>query len=500
MNILSFEFLFLVAVTLGFYYLLPIRVRWLALFVGSVFFILSAGWSSALHLTAIAAITWVGGSALSVLKRRKKGLLAFLLLLDLGAMFFLKYEPSVAAWINGWGETSKVSLPVWDLVVPLGLSYFTFQSAGWLIDIYRGKAVMQKNPLKAWLFVGYFPQLAQGPISSWKELGDTLLTGHRLDPVTFVSGFQLMLWGYFKKLVIADRLALTTSFLLGTADELPGWMILGGAVFYTIRLYADFSGGMDVVRGISRMFGTELPENFRRPFFSKSVAEYWQRWHITLGAWFRSYLLYPLTTSRAGIAFGKKASAVLGKKTGRMLPSALAMLLVFLCIGVWHTANWNAVIYGAYFGLLMSCSMLLQPVWRSMNRRLRLKERKGIHTVRMIRTWILITAAQYFAFTSGPGQAWRLFRCSFLNWSFSGFAERICAVMPWLEWGIAGISLLLLLAVDILCECRVNVCDRLARTHVWIRWPVLLLLLLAVFVFGMYGPDYDGTAFLYTQF
>ncbi len=500
MNILSFDFLFLVAAALVVYYVLPLKVRWLALLAGSVVFIMSAGWQSALHMTAIAAITWLGGTALSVLKRRKKILLAVLLLLDLGAMFFIKYEPSFAAWINGLTGGKKEILPVWELAVPLGLSYFTFQSAGWLIDIYRGKAAMQRNPLKAWLFVGYFPQLTQGPISSWKELGDTLLTGHRLEPVSFVSGFQLMLWGYFKKLVIADRLALTTAVLLGGAQELPGWMVLGGVILYTVRLYADFSGGMDAVRGISRMFGTELPENFRRPFFSKSVAEYWRRWHITLGVWFRSYLMYPLTTSRAGIALGQKASSLFGKKTGRMLPSAFATFLVFLCIGVWHTANWNAVIYGAYFGLIMSVSMLLQPVWRQMNRKFRLSERKGMDMARMVRTWILVTGAQYFAFTASPAQALSLLGHSFLNWNFSGFSEQLTAVMSMQQWGIAGISMLILLAVDILCECKTDVCGRLAKTHVWVRWPVLLFLLLAVFVFGMYGPDYDGTAFLYTQF
>ena len=350
------------------YYLLPLNIRWIALLLGSAAFVCLSGWQSAAHLSAVAMVMWGGGLLLQ--KKKSRLLLAFLIILDLGAMAFLKYYPALsgAQWI-----------------LPMGLSYFTFQSAGYLIDVYRGKAEAQKNPLKAWLFVGYFPQLSQGPISTWKELGGQLMTGHRFEPDAFVSGFQLLLWGYFKKMVIANRLAATTDALLKGGD-LPGWFILGGVILYAARLYADFSGGMDVIRGVSRMLGIGLPENFRRPFFSQSVSEYWRRWHITLGAWFRSYLLYPLTTSKAGIALGKAASRAFGKKTGRAVPSALATLLVFLLIGVWHAANWNAVIFGAYFGLVMGASMLLEPVWKTMRAALNLPKKGWITPLRLLRT------------------------------------------------------------------------------------------------------------------
>lgn len=493
MNILSFEFLAFAAVVLIAYYALPLKIRWTALLASSVVFIAFSGWQSAVHLSAVALSMWAGGLGLHALPdgRRRKLLLALLLVLDLGGMMFIKYEPAVANWLK---------LSVWNLAAPLGLSYFTFQSAGYLVDVYRGKVDAQRNPLKAWLFVGYFPQLAQGPISTYKELGNQLLTGHRLEPVEFVSGFQLLLWGFFKKLVIADRLAATTTALLGESTALPGWFVLGGVVLYTIRLYMDFSGGMDVVRGLSRMLGIELPENFRRPFFSHSVAEYWRRWHITLGAWFRSYLLYPLTTSRAALALGKDASKVLGKKTGRALPSALATVLVFGLIGLWHTANWNAVIYGAYFGLVMAASMLLEPVWKAMRRGLKLPKGGWMTVFRLVRTWLLILLAQYFAFTNSPAQGLALLKQSFANWDFSGFSAIATAVMQPLEWAIVGIGFVVVLAIDMLCERKVDVCGRLAKARVWVRWPLLLLLLLVILVFGVYGAGYDAGAFLYTQF
>lgn len=482
MSILSLEFLLLAAAVLICYYLLPLKARWMALLAGSLVYTYCSGWQSFAHLSAVALIMW--GGSLLLERKKNRWLLSLLLVLDLGTMAFLKYYPALS------GE---------KLILPIGLSYFTFQSAGYLLDVYWGKVQAQRNPLKAWLFIGYFPQLAQGPISTWKELGSQLLVGRRLEPDTFVSGFQLLLWGYFKKLVIADRLSATTEALL-KGGSMPGWFILGGVILYTIRLYMDFSGGMDVIRGFSRMMGIELPENFRRPFFSKSVAEYWRRWHITLGAWFRSYLLFPLITSRMGVALGKAASKAFGKKTGRAVPGALATLIVFLLIGIWHTANWNAVIYGAYFGLVMAASMLLEPVWKTMRTALNLPKKGWMSAVCLVRTWGLILIAQYFAFTMNPAQALSLLKGTFYSWSFSGFAALLAEVMEPIEWVIAGAGCLAVLLIDLMCERKIPVCDRLAKTHFFIRWPVLLLLILIIVVFGMYGSGYDGAAFLYTQF
>lgn len=504
MSILSCEFLIFMAVVLLVYYVLPLKARWMALLGGSALFIGLSGWQSAAHLGAVALVTWVGGLALGRMEPKKLAvrriLLAVLLTMDIGAMIFVKYEPAVARWINDLAGGRETLLPIWSLAAPLGLSYFTFQSAGWLIDVYRGKAKAQRNPLKAWLFVGYFPQLAQGPISTWNELGAQLLEGHRLEPVKLVSGFQLMLWGYFKKLVIADRLAATTAALMGDVSALPGWFVFGAVALYAVRLYADFSGGMDVVRGASRMLGIELPENFRRPFFSRSLAEYWRRWHITLGAWFRSYLMYPLTTSGAGVALGRAASKWLGKKTGRALPTALATVAVFLLIGVWHMANWNAAIYGLYFGVMMAASVLLDPVWKAANRTLNLPKKGWMSGLRMARTWLLVLPAQVFAFANSPAQGAALLGQTFVRWDFSGFAALTTGVMAMWDWGIVAAALLVLLFVDILCEKGFDPCAKLARAHIWVRWPLLLAMLLAILVFGVYGAGFDGTAFLYTQF
>lgn len=500
MSILSLEFFIFIAIILISYYVLPSGVRWLALLIGSAFFAFSGGWQSILHLSAIAILNWLGGLALEKISH-KRCLLMILLIVEFGAMLVFKYDSS--------------------LLVPVGLSYFTFQSAGLLIDIYRGKVKAEKNPCKVWLFTGYFLQLVQGPISSWEDIGTQLTAGKSFEPKMFVSGVLFMLWGYFKKMVIADRLASVTNAVLEDAGALPGWLVLFCVVMYAIRLYTDFSGGMDVVRGISRMLGIELPENFRRPFFAQSTADYWRRWHITLGEWFRNYLLYPLTVSKKGIAFGKAASKIFGKKTGRAMPTAVATVLVFTLVGVWHGFYWNALIYGAYFGLVMAISILLDPIWKKWNRRWNLKEKKWMYPVRLLRTWGILLPAQFFAFTESPMQSLSLMKQCLQNWHIKNAGIYMTDIMTVLEWGILGTALVILLVVDIFSERGVVLGDRLAEEEGWntksvlageksctwkralwmlLRWLVLWGLLLAVLIFGVYGPSGDSSAFLYTQF
>ena len=515
MNILSIEFIVFSALMIAVYYILPRSVRAWSLLGFSAAFVILNGWQGGAYLLAVSVITWLGALGLRRLRQAEAGrgsdgrpgifirfrrlLLSALLTVEFGALLFLKFYPDLTKWLNE-GALKQAPLPVWDLIVPLGLSYFTFQSAGYLIDVFRGKAEAPKNPLRTLLFTGYFLYLPQGPISTWRELERPLTGGNLLDPIQFKSGFQLMVWGFFKKLVVADRLALATNYVLQARPKMPGWLALGGTVCYAVRLYADFSGGMDVVRGISRMVGVELPENFRRPFFATSVADYWRRWHITLGAWFRSYLLYPLTTCRLGLFLGRMFSKALGKKAGRRMPAALATVLIFLLIGLWHTVKLNALIYGLYFGVLMALSLLLEPLWKKLGTKL---PKGGWMTpLRLVRTWALVLLPQFFAYTPTADKALRLMERAFTPdaWEFSTFTARCLIIMPSLEWCVLGAAFLLMLAVDILSEKKKDLSGRLARQPIYIRWPLIILLIMIVLVFGCYGTDFEAADFVYTQF
>ena len=488
MSILSLEYLLFAAGTFALYHLFPLKRRWLALLAASAAFDLLAGWQGAAYLLSAAARTYGSALWLHVLQetgktRRMKLLLAGTLLLTLGGMVFFKYAG---------GRLFQ------GLLAPLGLSWFTFQSAGYVVDVYRGKVKPERNFGKYLLFVSFFPQLTQGPISTWAQLAPQLEQGHRLEPSQSVSGVLLMCWGLFKKLVIADRLAAVTAYVTVEAS-VPGWTLLLGAATYMVRLYADFSGGMDVIRGTALLMGIDMAENFRRPFFAVSVADYWRRWHITLGAWFRSYLLYPLTTSRAGVALGRAGVRLLGKRVGRRLPAALATLVVFLLIGLWHGASWNAVLYGQYFGVLMGAATLLEPTLRGLKKRLHIREGARLWKGLCIaRTLLLVLTAQFFAFTADAAQAFALIGRVFTGWTCAGVAQTLLSVMPALEWGIALAAGGVLFAVDAAMERGVRLRQRLAEGPLALRWAVLLALILVTVVLGCYGDDVNAAAFLYT--
>ncbi len=522
MSILSFGFLVLMAALLIVNYCLPVRLRWTALLAASMVFYASAGWGGLVYLGGVTLITWAAGLYMGKTRAKEKAAAAeddkaqayfaklhrtrwmtVTVVLVIGGMAFIKYGSFLygpANWLHQQLCQCRDDLKVWNLLAPLGLSYFTFQSVGYVVDCARGKAQPEKNPLKYLLFVSFFPQITQGPITTYKQLMPQLLSPARFEPTAFVSGFQLALWGYFKKMVLADRLAPVTNAVAAGADQ-PGWLILLGVVLYAIRLYADFSGGMDVIRGAAKMLGIEVTENFRRPFFSTSVAEYWRRWHISLGAWFRSYLFYPLTTSRFGLAISKGGQRVFGKKVGRALPGVVATFVIFFLIGIWHVANWNAAIFGAYFGLLLSAALLMEPLFKKARTLLHINVKAWYWKLfGLLRTWVLILLAQYFAFTSGPEQGFSLLAGTFRSWTFAGAAEAFTVLMAPLEWYIAISALVIVLVIDLLCERGVDVNGRLAKGFFLIRWVVLIALILAVLIFGCYGADFDAAAFLYTNF
>ena len=522
MSILSFEFLVLMAALLVVHYCLPVRWRWTGLLAGSMVFYAAAGWQGMVYLGVVTLITWLGGLYMGrsrareksaadegdkaqayFTKQRRSRLLALVVVLALGGMAVIKYQDMVYAganWLHQQLCECREDLTVWNLLAPLGLSYFTFQSIGYVVDCARGKITPEKNPLKYLLFVSFFPQITQGPITTYKQLMPQLLSPARFEPAAFVSGFQLALWGYFKKMVLADRLAPVTTAVAAGTDQ-PGWLILLGVTLYAIRLYADFSGGMDVIRGAAKMLGVDVTENFRRPFFSTTVAEYWRRWHISLGAWFRSYLFYPLTTSRFGLMLSKGGQRVFGKKVGRALPGVVATFVIFFLIGIWHVANWNAVVYGAYFGVLLSAALLMEPLFKKARTLLHIDPKAAWwKAFGLLRTWVLILLAQYFAFTASPKQGFALLTGTFRSWSFAGAGEALTAMMVPLEWYIAIAALVIVLVIDLLCERGVDVNGNLAKGFFLIRWVVLIALILAVLVFGCYGADFDASAFLYTQF
>ena len=223
------------------------------------------------------------------------------------------------------------------------------------------------------LFCVLFPQILQGPIGRYSRLACQLFEPHAFGLQQITRSLELILWGFFKKMVLADNAAVFADAIFGEPEKYSG-LAIAGVLAYSIQLYGDFSGGMDVVQGIAGLFGITLDENFRRPYFAVSVTDFWHRWHITLGTWMKDYVFYPVSLSGFMGKFGKSARKKFGKTLGRALPICIANIIVFLLVGIWHGAAWKFIAYGLYNGLIIGVSGIMAPNYRKWKSALHIKK------------------------------------------------------------------------------------------------------------------------------
>lgn len=235
------------------------------------------------------------------------------------------------------GNIFGVDIPLKDisLVAPMGLSFYTLQVVGYLLDVSRGTCRAEKGLLRYALFASFFPQLVQGPINRYSDLAETLYTPKKFNYEQVTFGLQRMLWGLFKKLVIAERMSVIVGTIYGDFETYSGLYIVVGTVCFAFQLYTDFSGAMDIALGLSEALGIRMAENFDNPFFARSISEYWRRWHITLGTWMKDYVFYPLLKSNLFVSIGDRAKKRLGKKRGKKIPTYLGMVVLWFTVGFW---------------------------------------------------------------------------------------------------------------------------------------------------------------------
>lgn len=443
-------------------------------------------------------------------EKRKRSILIITLLLNFGILFVIKYLNFLAGGLmHLFGHTSG-DVKIISLLLPLGISFYTFQATGYLIDVFRGTIRAEKNLFRFALFVSFFPQIIQGPISAFDQLGEQLFAEHRPEWHRFKSGGELILWGLFKKLVIADRLFAAINTVTGDHTSYPGDMILFAALMYALQLYADFSGGIDIARGVARVIGIDLENNFRQPYFSRSINEYWRRWHITLGAWMKKYVFYSLAVSNlflniskklAGTAFGKTAA---GKHISRTLPTAFASLIVFLLIGIWHGANSRYIGFGLWNGLVIMFSTLMAPAYEKAIKALHIRaESAAWKLFQMIRTFIVVLIGYYFDiapdFRGAIDMMYRSVSDLHMNLSLSqihdlGLSLSDCAAVMY------GAAVMLWFSIRLERSGLETPGDLLDRRPAWLQWIVLLIGALSVIMLGIYGSGSEGVDFVYMGF
>ena len=436
-------------------------------------------------------------------KSRRKALMIAILLLNFGILAVLKYynffAESMETLFASVGLT--VSLGHIGLLLPLGISFYTFQSMGYVLDVYREKVPAERNVGKLALFVSFFPQIIQGPIGVYDQLAHQLYAEHRYSFDNIRFGAQLILWGFFKKLVIADRAVDMIHTVAGAYTDYAGTYVLLAALVYALQLYADFSGGIDISRGVAQMFGITMGENFRRPYFSRTLTEYWHRWHISLGDWLRNYLFYPLSISKAFLNWGRHARQHLGSHIGKVLPTAVASLITFLIIGIWHGASWKYVAFGFWNGMVILVSTLLQPVSDKVVAALHIERKSAWYQVfSMLRTFVVVLIGYYFDIADGFRAAMGMMLKSVTDLHLSQL--RPGAVLEALyDWAVLLFGTVVIFTASVIQErSQRTIREILDEKCLALRWAVLLAGIFAVVLMGVYGPGVQASEFVYMQF
>lgn len=436
-------------------------------------------------------------------KSRQKKWIFLCLFFNFGILAVLKYTDFAIMNINSALHLfdGNAGLSYMNFVIPLGVSFYTFQSVGYLIDLYRGKYKYESNFFKLALFISYFPQLIQGPISRFNDLKNSMFTGHSFNQKNITFGFQRILWGFFKKLVIADRLLEAVKTIIGDSQEFSGVFVLVGMFFYAIELYTDFSGGIDITIGISEVLGIRLAENFNRPFFSKSIAEYWRRWHITLFAWFKDYMYYPISLSKPVGKLTKTCKDKFGKAIGKRVPVYFSTIFIWFTTGIWHGASWNFIVWGLLNAFVILGSHEFSPLYDKFHARFKLSRFFLFRLFQVVRTFWLMCFLRSLDCYDGVGNTIKAVGTIFTDWNvqelFQGGFLKLGLTTP--DYIILLLAVGLLLSVSLMQRSG-SVREKLATKPAAIRYCTNFVLFLSIIVFGAYGVGYNAAQFIYSQF
>lgn len=526
----SYTFIGFIALLFMVYYLIPKKYQWVLLLLASYIFYSFAGVKYLLYIFFTSLSTYLISNKVSRLylqqtdylqnhkgelsrpekKAYKAGIkkiqwrwLLLCLFLNIGILAVIKYTNFTINNINyistalGKGQL----LSFWNIALPMGISFYTFQTMGYMIDVYRGKYPAEKNFFRLALFVSFFPQLVQGPISRFDDLSKTLFEAHDFDKENILFGLQRILWGFFKKLVIADRLLVAVTTIIGDSSTYQGVFVFIGMLLYAFELYADFTGGIDITIGIAQVLGVKVKENFMRPYFAKSTKEYWRRWHITMGTWFKDYVYYPLAISPTMLKFSKFSKNKFGSGIGKRLPVYVATLATWYITGLWHGANWNFIVWGLMNAVVILISQEFEPLYDRFHKKFKVK---GLFTFRLfqvIRTVLLMSSIRLFDCYRDVPQTFKMFGTMFTNFNikqaFNGSMLELGLSMA--DYVIVLVGLLLMLGVS-LSQRSGSVRKKIAKQPAAIRYLSYYALFISTIVFGAYGIGYEASQFIYNQF
>lgn len=528
----SLEFLLFLSVVMILYFTIPKNYRWIVLLISSIFFYCIAGIKFIPFILVTTLTTFLTAQYISdqnsklekeltkldsdkiqkkelkeKYKRKCKRVMVVALVISLGILCYSKFTNmlmvSIQNIVNSIG-VKTVQMPKFSLIVPLGISYYTFSSIGYVLDVYWKRYEAENNIFKYLLYISFFPHIVQGPIARYNRLAPQLFEGHVFDEKRISFGMQLIIWGFFKKLVVADRLAIFVNTVYNNVNNNKGFLILIATIFYSIQLYADFSGCVDIARGIAQIFGITLDDNFRQPYFSKSAAEFWRRWHISLGNWFKDYLYMPVSVSGFVKKYSKKVKEKHGNQAGKNVITVLSLGVVWLATGIWHGTGWNYVVWGIWHGSLIIFSSLLDKRFECWKQKLHIVDSSRSWQVFMlVRTFILTAIIPRIITRAGsiPNaiQAFKSMFAQFNIWVF--FDESLYQLgLNRKNFQLALFCIVIMLIVSIMKEKGIQIREKIAEQNIVLRWGIYYLALFSVIIFGIYGPGYEASSFVYMNF
>ncbi len=527
MNIISLGFLCFVLGVIALYFIAPKKYQWLVLLAGNIIFYASSNLTALLYVFITALASFVAALGLESLAasgkaalvqaetnedkkhiksqtlRKKKQTLTLTLALILGIWIVLKYGNFLLENVNILLSALSIGsqFDMLKIAVPLGISYYTFHAVGYMVDVYRGKYQAERDFLRYFTFISFFPHIVQGPFSRYDQLGKSLFEEHVFSYDRLCEGSRRVLWGFFKKLVVADKLGIAVVSIFSEPTGFSGLYYIFGMMIYGVQIYADFSGYMDIMCGVCRTMDISLAENFNQPYFAKSVDEFWRRWHITLGKWFKDYVFYPVSMGKTAQKMGKWARKKFGARTGKLFPGYFALIFVWTATGLWHGANWTFLVWGYLNMAIILFSMHMEENYNKVKAILHINsDSVWWQLFCIVRTFMIVCFLRYFSIAENVGTAILTLHHAFTSIDFAVLSDptSLLVGLTYIEVMGAFIGFVIILLVDILREK--SLWDKAkVNCPFFIRNLIYAALIFSIILFAGGDNDLIG-GFMYANF
>lgn len=492
MSLVSLKFIIFVLLTVLIYFLAPKGYRWCVLLVSSIiFYVSNAGIVALLEVAITVLVAYFGAKWIAKDRDNQKKIKLYLIVSVIALIGILTIFK-----ILNYAELSFEFI-----IMPLGISYYTFSLVGYVADVYWKKEEVENSYLKLLLFALYFPKILEGPISKHRNIASQLNDGNDYDYKQLCYGIQLAIYGYFKKLVIANRAGALADAVYAEYSQHGGALLFVMMIVQALRMYCDFSGCMDIIIGVSECMGIKIEANFKRPFFSKSAAEFWRRWHITLGVWFKDYVYMPLVISPVVINISKWTKDHIGKRAGKSVLTIIPLGVVWVLTGLWHGTGLSYIVWGLYWGTIIILSAVFATEIKKFTKFLRINtEAPTWKLFQMIRTSLLFCFGHVISRRGVEVASYTLkallFNVKLREISVSTLTRlnyKLIDMLP-LAFGV-----IVLLTVSIMQE-KMSVREWISSWNALPRWVFYAASILLVLVIGAFGAEYDASTFAYANF